>query len=95
MTFGPSVKRLLRRLVPQRMLLSIVLVFAIASVVLTVLAPNILGRATNLIFDGIVGRSLDPSLTKDQVVDGLRAAGDGTRADMVSSMDVVPGRGVD
>lgn len=95
MSFGPSVRRLLRRLLPQRMLLSVVLVFAVASVVLTVLAPNILGRATNLIFDGIVGRSLDPSLTKEQVVDGLRASGEGTRADMVSSMDVVPGRGVD
>ncbi|MDQ1182346.1 ABC transporter ATP-binding protein [Rhodococcus sp. SORGH_AS_0301] len=95
MSFGPSVRRLLRRLLPQRMLLTVVLVFAVASVVLTVLAPNILGRATNLIFDGIVGRSLDPSLTKEQVVDGLRASGEGTRADMVSSMDVVPGRGVD
>ncbi|MBY6537154.1 ABC transporter ATP-binding protein [Rhodococcus sp. BP-349] len=95
MSFGPSVKRLLRRLLPQRMLLTVVLVFAVASVVLTVLAPNILGRATNLIFDGIVGRSLDPSLSKEQVVDGLRASGEGTRADMVSSMDVLPGRGVD
>jgi ATP-binding cassette subfamily B protein len=95
MSFGPSVRRLLRRLLPQRMLLTVVLVFAVASVVLTVLAPNILGRATNLIFDGIVGRSLDPSLSKEQVVDGLRASGEGTRADMVSSMDVVPGRGVD
>ncbi|MBY6678400.1 ABC transporter ATP-binding protein [Rhodococcus sp. BP-332] len=95
MSFGPSVRRLLRRLLPQRMLLTVVLVFAVASVVLTVLAPNILGRATNLIFDGIVGRSLDPSLSKKQVVDGLRASGEGTRADMVSSMDVVPGRGVD
>ena len=95
MSFGPSVVRLLRRLLPQRVLLSVVLVFAVASVVLTVLAPNILGRATNLIFDGIVGRSLDPSLSKEQVVDGLRASGEGTRADMVSSMDVVPGRGVD
>ncbi len=33
--------------------------------------------------------------TKDQAVAGLRASGDDTFADMVSSMDVTPGVGVD
>ncbi len=95
MTFGPSVKRLVGRLAPERAVLTVILFFAVASVVLTVIAPSVLGRATDLIFDGIVGRSLDPSLTKDQVVDGLRAQGDSSRADMISAMDLVPGRGVD
>jgi ATP-binding cassette subfamily B protein len=95
MTFGPSVKRLLARLRPQRAMISVVLILASASVVLTVLAPKILGDATNLIFDGIVGRQLPPGVSKDDTVQNLRDAGQGTFADLVSGMNVTPGAGID
>ncbi|WP_067574767.1 ABC transporter ATP-binding protein [Nocardia acidivorans] len=98
-SFGPSLKRLMRRLAPERFYLSIVLALAVGSVVLNTLGPQILGRATNLIFDGVVGKQLGqglpPGTSKDQAVEALRQGGDKTFADMLASMDVIPGVGVD
>ncbi|WP_405133922.1 ABC transporter ATP-binding protein [Nocardia sp. NBC_01388] len=94
-SFGPSLKRLLHRLAPERLYLSIVFVLAVASVVLNTLGPQILGNATNLIFDGVVGKQLPAGMSKDQAVEQLRAGGDSTFADMLASMNVIPGTGVD
>ncbi|MDH6679109.1 ATP-binding cassette subfamily B multidrug efflux pump [Rhodococcus sp. LBL1] len=93
--FGASMKRLLGRLSPHRVAVSCVLVLAVISVVLSVIGPKLLGHATNLIFDGVIGRQLPAGLTKDQAVEGLRAAGQDQFADMVSGMDLVPGVGID
>ncbi|WP_280445045.1 ABC transporter ATP-binding protein [Nocardia brasiliensis] len=96
-SFGPSLKRLLRRLAPEKKYVWAVVVLAIASVVLNTLGPYMLGKATNLVFDGVVGKQLKfpPGTTKEQAVEFLRSRGDSTFADMLSSMDVVPGVGVD
>ncbi|MGW4844928.1 ABC transporter ATP-binding protein [Nocardia brasiliensis] len=96
-SFGPSLKRLLRRLAPEKKYVWAVVVLAIASVVLNTLGPYMLGKATNLVFDGVVGKQLKfpPGTTKEQAVEFLRSRGEGTFADMLSSMDVVPGVGVD
>ena len=59
MNFGPSTKRLLRRMGPERSRLSLVVVLAIVSVSLVVLAPRVLGRATDLIVSGISGGGID------------------------------------
>lgn len=93
--FGPSAKRLLGLLRPERAPLAGVLALAVASVSLTAIGPKILGWATDLIFAGVIGRQLPEGLTKSEVVEGLRARGDDTFADMVAAMDVVPGQGVD
>nr|WP_290367596.1 ABC transporter ATP-binding protein [Rhodococcus spelaei] len=95
MNFGPSAKRLLARLAPHKLELVLVVVLAAASVVLSVIGPKILGHATNIIFDGIVGKQLPAGITKDQAVASLREQGQSTLADMVSGMDVVPGTGID
>jgi ATP-binding cassette subfamily B multidrug efflux pump len=95
MTFGPSTKRLLRRLYPERWLAALVLVLALASVTLTVLAPRILGHATNLIFRGFLGDRLPATLTHDQAVAAARARGDDNFAGLLQSMHVVPGQGID
>ncbi|MFT7023261.1 MAG: ATP-binding cassette subfamily B protein, partial [Rhodococcus sp. (in: high G+C Gram-positive bacteria)] len=95
LNFKPSLKRLLGLLRPEKVLLGVILVFAIASVVLTVAAPSVLGHATNLIFNGVVGEQLPAGLSKDQAIAELRADGQNTTADMVSGMDVVPGVGID
>ncbi|MFW0782986.1 ABC transporter ATP-binding protein [Gordonia sp. CPCC 206044] len=94
-SFGPSVKRLLRLLLSYRGFVVIVLTATIASVILTAIAPRILGHATDLIFDGVIGRTLPGGLSKDEAVAGLREQGQNTFADMVSSMDVTPGVGID
>ncbi|MGK8502761.1 ABC transporter ATP-binding protein [Nocardia asiatica] len=94
-SFAPSLERLLRRLAPERFYVGLIVALVIVSVVLNTLGPYILGKATNLVFDGVVGKQLPPGVTKDQAIDALRAEGDNTFADMLGAMDVVPGVGVD
>ncbi|GAA5030843.1 ABC transporter ATP-binding protein [Terrabacter aeriphilus] len=99
LNFGPSAKRLLGRLRPHRAKVVLVLVLAVVSVVLSSIGPKILGRATDLIFAGIIGRqvgqSAPPGTTKEQVVEGLRAAGDSTKADLLGNVAFTPGQGID
>ncbi len=95
MSFGPSAKRLARRMGPDRGKAVTVLLLAVVSVGLSVLGPRILGHATDLIFSGLFGRQLPAGTTKADAVAGLRARGDDKLADMLAGMDVVPGRGVD
>jgi ATP-binding cassette subfamily B multidrug efflux pump len=95
LNFRGSSRRLLRTLGPERPLIAITLVLATVSVALTVLGPKILGRATDLIFSGVVGRQIPAGTTKAEEVAHLRQQGRGTFADMLDSMNVVPGRGID
>jgi ATP-binding cassette subfamily B protein len=93
--FGPNAKRLMARLRPERVLVSLVVLLAVASVALSAVGPKILGHATNLIFEGFFGKQLPANLTKDQVIAGLRASGQNQQADLISGMDLVPGQGID
>ncbi|MBC6450448.1 ABC transporter ATP-binding protein [Actinokineospora sp. HBU206404] len=95
MTFGPSAKRLFARLAPERVKVLAVLALAVASVALMSIAPKLLGTATDLIFEGLFGKQLPAGVTKEEAVERLRAAGDNRVADMLSSMNVLPGQGVD
>ncbi|HEY8855242.1 MAG TPA: ABC transporter ATP-binding protein [Candidatus Dormibacteraeota bacterium] len=95
MTFWPSVRRLMRRLSPERLKLVTVLALGVASVAFMVIGPKILGRATDLIFAGAIGRQLPAGLTTEQVVAAARAAGNNNIADMLARMHVVPGQGID
>ncbi|MFF0816132.1 ABC transporter ATP-binding protein [Rhodococcus sp. NPDC003318] len=95
MHFGPSMRRLLRRLAPHKVALVVVLLLATISVVFTVVGPKVMGHATNIIFDGVIGKQLPAGMTKDEAVAALRTQGQDTFADMVSGMDVTPGAGVD
>jgi ATP-binding cassette, subfamily B, multidrug efflux pump len=95
MTFGPSAKRLLARLRPQRSLVLVVIALAVASVTLSVLGPKILGHATDIIFAGFIGKRLPADRTLQQAVEAARARGDNNFADLISSMNVVPGAGID
>jgi ATP-binding cassette subfamily B multidrug efflux pump len=94
-TFGPSAKRLIGRMAPDRGRAIAVVVLAVASVLLTAIGPKILGRATDLIFSGLIGGGLPAGMTKAEAVAELRARGEGRFADLVSAMDVVPGQHVD
>ncbi len=95
MNFGPSMKRLIGHLHPERMIMIAVIALAVSGIVMSVLGPKILGRATDVIFTGVVGKQLPAGVTKDQVVAGLRAQGQDTYADMVQRLDVTPGVGID
>ncbi len=95
LNFRASGARLLGLLRPVRGLVATAVVLTIASVGLSVLGPKVLGRATDLIFAGAIGKNLPAGTTKEQVVEGLRAEGQQTFADMLGAMDVVPGRGIE
>ncbi|MCP9212128.1 ABC transporter ATP-binding protein/permease [Streptomyces sp. NEAU-Y11] len=95
MDFRGSGRRLLGRLRPERGIVLVVLALCAVSVALSVLGPLILGRATDLIFAGIIGRELPDGVTKEQAVERLHRDGEDTLADMVASMDVHPGQGID
>jgi ATP-binding cassette subfamily B multidrug efflux pump len=93
--FKGSTKRLLGLMKPQRLLVAVVLAFGVASVFLSVLGPKLLGIGTDIIFSGVVGKLLPAGITKAQAVAQLRQQGDTKRADLLSSIDVIPGQGID
>ena len=95
LNFGPSARRLLGRLRPERTGLIAVVSLTVVSIVLNVLGPRILGYATDLIFSGAMGHQLPAGLTKDEALARLRADGQDQLADMLAGMDVVPGQGID
>ncbi|HTJ45968.1 MAG TPA: ABC transporter ATP-binding protein [Kofleriaceae bacterium] len=94
-TFGASAKRLLRRLAPERALIAIVLVLAVAGVTLTVSGPKVLGRGTDIIFRGYFGAKLPANETRAQVVADMRAHGNERTAELIDRMEVEPGHGID
>ncbi len=55
MSFGPSARRLVGRLRPERAIVLIVIIFGVLSVLLSVAGPALLGLATNIIVDGVFG----------------------------------------
>ena len=96
MRFGPSAKRMLARMHPERAKVAAVVALAVVGTALFAVGPRILGGATDLIFAGLFGRQLPPGVTRTQAVDTVRASGDARLADMLAAMDdIVPGQGVD
>jgi ATP-binding cassette, subfamily B, fatty acid transporter len=93
--FKGSAIRLVKRLTPQRGLTTLVILLGVGGIAIGVVGPRILGHATDLLFNGVIGRQLPAGLTKEQAVEAARARGDNTFADLLSGMNVVPGRGVD
>lgn len=95
MDFKGSGKRLLSQFKPERVTMYGMLVAVVLSVGLSVIGPKILGKATDLVFAGIIGRQMQPGTTKAEVLAGMRARGEGGMADMLSGTDFTPGKGID
>ncbi|MBL0888079.1 ABC transporter ATP-binding protein [Myceligenerans sp. I2] len=98
--FSGSLKRFVAVMRPERARVIVLTLFGVISVALTVAGPKILGTATNIIFNGVVGSMLAgqvPAGTPlEDVVTGLRARGEDQLADMLSGMHgVVVGQGID
>ncbi|MFL5681191.1 MAG: ABC transporter ATP-binding protein [Chloroflexota bacterium] len=93
--FRGALRRLAGHLGPERPLIVVVVLLAIISVTFAVVGPKILGNAINLIFEGAISRTLPAGATQDQVVAGLRADGQNQLADMLGSMHLTPGQGID
>ncbi len=87
--------RLIKRLGPQRRLVAAVMTLGITGTAIGVVVPRVLGHATDLLFNGVIGRGLPAGITKQQAIAAARRHGDNAFADLLSGMNVVPGRGVD
>ncbi|MDF6042335.1 ABC transporter ATP-binding protein/permease [Streptomyces sp. JH14] len=94
MDFKGSSKRLLRRFAAEKTTLYMMLTAGVLSVALSVVGPKILGKATDLVFAGVIGRRLPEGTTKEQAVEGLRKTNGGL-ADLLSGVDFTPGQGID
>jgi ATP-binding cassette subfamily B protein len=95
LNFGPSIKRLVKRLRPERPKVIAVIVAGVISVALTAAGPKVLGRATDVIFAGFIGKNLPSGLSKAQAIEAARAQGQNQFADLISGIDLVPGQGID
>ena len=93
--FKVSLKLLLKELRSEHKIISGVLILITASVTIGAFGPKILGRATNYIFYGYLGRQLPAGVTKAQAVAQLNATGQNRLAQMLQESGVIPGQGVD
>lgn len=93
--FRRSFGQMLSLLLPYKWALIIVSILGAIGVVLSVLAPRILGKATNLLFAGFISKRIPAGVTSEQAVQMLQKSGETEMANMVSAMDVTPGQGID
>jgi ATP-binding cassette subfamily B protein len=93
--FRGTLRKLLARLRPERAVLAFVVVLGSLSVAFSVIGPKITGNAMNVIFDGVVGKTLPAGISKEQAIELLRARGQGQLADMLAATNAIPGVGID
>src|SRR5690625_313180 len=95
LNFGPTIRRLLGMLRPDRIRLIFIVIAAIISVGLSSVAPRVLGQATDLLFAGVIGRQLPEGITKEEAIAGAQATGQEQFAEMLRGIELVPGQGID
>jgi ATP-binding cassette, subfamily B, multidrug efflux pump len=83
MDFGPSARRLVAGLRPDRWWAMLVVGLVVVSVLLMSIGPRLLGHATDLVFRGFIGGRLPAGTPESELPDAVRGQG------------VVPGEGVD
>jgi ATP-binding cassette subfamily B protein len=93
--FRESGKRLLNRLRPERPKVIAIFIAATVSVAFAAIGPRVLGRATDIVFAGAIGKQLPSGVTREQVIEMARARGDEQIADLLTGVDMVPGQGID
>ncbi len=92
---GRTLRQLTGRLRPDSRRIALAAILTSTGIAFTVIAPRLIGSATNVIFNGVVGKGLPAGMTKAEVIAQLHAHGQGQLAQLLSGMDVIPGRGID
>ncbi|WP_022916525.1 ABC transporter ATP-binding protein [Ruania albidiflava] len=93
---GGTLRRMVGELRVERTRILVAVSLGILGTAGMVVGPKLLGNATNVIFDGVVGKLLPAGQTREQAVAALRTQGQDTLADTLAGMPhVVPGQGVD
>ncbi|MER7797036.1 ABC transporter ATP-binding protein [Microbacterium sp. NPDC096154] len=94
--FGTSFVRFIGLLGPYKWVFGLVMLLGAVGVVLSIIAPKVLGEATNIVFEGFMSSQFPAGTTQEQAVEGLRAAGQGDLANTVAAMQhFQAGAGVD
>ena len=93
--FWPSAKRLAGLLRPERANFIFVVILVVFSVILTVIAPKVLGQAMDVIFNGVLGKNLPAGVPLETVIQQARDSGNDQFADLLTGTNVVPGQGID
>ncbi len=93
---GKALRQLLGRLRPDRWWIAAAAAIGSVGVGFTVAAPRIIGNATNVLFDGLIGKSLPAGISQAQAEAYLRhQGGQGPQlAQMLSGTTVIPGQGI-
>ena len=97
--FGKSFGRLVGLLKPHAVAFTLVSILGAIGVVLAVIAPKVLGNATNIIFEGVTSLGLmgqfPAGTSQSDVVSALNSVGQTDMANMIGAMDdFVVGAGV-
>ena len=93
--FWGTMRRLFGTMLPERLRLGGMVLLGIVSVVFAVIAPRVLGHATNIIFEGYFSKRFPATVTKAQAIAYERAHGHGRIADIMRGMNLHPGHGID
>jgi ATP-binding cassette subfamily B protein len=93
--FRGSLRRMATRLLVDRRLVWLLVGFGVVGTSLSVVGPRILGHATDIVFTGYLSSLFPAGQSKAEVVAGLRDRGRDTLADLVGSVDLQPGAGID
>ena len=93
--FKGALKRLMNELGNERKIIYLVFAAITTSVTIGAFGPKILGKATNHLFYGFIGKRIPAGLTKAEAIAGMRARGENRFADMLQASDVIPGKGID
>jgi ATP-binding cassette subfamily B protein len=91
---GRTLRQLVGRLRPEWRKIALATLLASSGIAFVVVAPRLLGNATDVIFNGVIGKALPAGLTKAQAIAFLRAHGHSQIAQLVSGMNVTPGHGI-
>ena len=95
-----TVSRLVRYLLASPWRAVLMILAGMAAVALIAIGPKIMGQATNVLFEGVLGTMLvkmgvKPGTPKEVVVSYLESRGEDKFAQMIASMDVQVGVGID
>jgi ATP-binding cassette subfamily B protein len=93
--FRGSLRRTLSLLRPERTWLILTTLCAAGSVAASVWGPKVLGDATNIIFAGYLSKNLPAGQSQQAIIAYLRAHGRGSEADLIGSLTLTPGHGID
>ncbi|VXB27008.1 ABC transporter ATP-binding protein [Aeromicrobium sp. 9AM] len=93
--FKGSLRRLIDRLLRQRIMVWGIVGFGVVATTMAVIGPKVLGHATDIVFTGYLNGQFPDGATKTEVVAQLRNEGNDKLASLVSSVDLQPGAGID